>query len=185
MSFHPMYWIIFHVRVTDSSGHHFVPVWDQSFFSFRQKCPKCKTHVWNAEITKVIVRCLLLDWNHWMSVHATIFYFYLWLLKILWPEISSHISRHLEFIIEQGHRVNWVSGSLDSQVTRSLGHNMWPSSISGIHTFSTLKLLIGHQEEHTAWETLSDEVLVWLSVCREVQIVCIWSSDATADPKTP
>ena len=23
-----------------------------------------------------------------------------------------HISRHLEFIIEQGHRVNWVSGSL-------------------------------------------------------------------------
>jgi len=32
--------------------------------------------------------------------------------------------RHLEFIIEQGHRVNWVS--------RSLGHKMWPSSISGI-----------------------------------------------------
>jgi len=30
-----------------------------------------------------------------------------------------HISRHLEFIIEQGHRVNWVSGSLDSRVTGS------------------------------------------------------------------
>jgi len=28
-------------------------------------------------------------------------------------------SRHLEFIIEQGHRVNWVSGSLDSRVTGS------------------------------------------------------------------
>jgi len=25
----------------------------------------------------------------------------------------------LEFIIEQGHRVNWVSGSLDSRVTGS------------------------------------------------------------------
>jgi len=32
--------------------------------------------------------------------------------------------------MEQGHRVNWVSGSLDSRVTGSLGHKMWPSSIS-------------------------------------------------------
>ena len=55
-----------------------------------------------------------------MSVHAKNVYFYLWLLKILCPEnTSSHISRHLEFIIEQGHRVNWVSGSLDSRVTGS------------------------------------------------------------------
>ena len=30
----------------------------------------------------------------------------------------------LEFIIEQGHWVNWVSGSLDSLVTGSLGHKM-------------------------------------------------------------
>jgi len=34
-----------------------------------------------------------------------------------------HISRHLEFTIEQGHRVNWVSGSLDSRVTGSPGHS--------------------------------------------------------------
>ena len=57
------------------------------------------------------------------------FYFYLWLLEILClrkllRDVNDgsvwylHISRHLEFIIEQGHRVNWVSGSLDS---RSLG----------------------------------------------------------------
>ena len=42
-----------------------------------------------------------------------------------------NISRHLEFITEQGHRVNWVSGSLDSRVTGSLGHKMRPSSMSG------------------------------------------------------
>ena len=36
----------------------------------------------------------------------------------------------MEFIIEQGHRVNWVSGSLDSRVTGSLGHKMRPSSVS-------------------------------------------------------
>jgi len=67
-------------------------------FPVFEKCPKCKKYSWNAEMTKVIVRCLLLDWNHWVSVHAMNFYFYLWLLKILWPEnTSSHISRYLEF----------------------------------------------------------------------------------------
>ena len=48
-------------------------------------------------MTKVIVRCLLLDWNHLMSVRAMNFYFYLWLLQTFWPEnTSSHIglSRH-------------------------------------------------------------------------------------------
>jgi len=86
------------------------------------------------------VRYLLLDWNHWMSVHPMNFYFYLWLLKILWPEnTSSHIRRHLEFIIEQGHRVNWVSGSLDSRVTGSLGHEMWPSSVSGSFHLATTR----------------------------------------------
>ena len=67
-----------------------------------------------------------------VSPYAMNFNFYLWLLKILWPEntgTSSHISRHLEFIIEQGHRSTGSAGSLDSQVTGSLGHKMWPSSI--------------------------------------------------------
>ena len=62
-----------------SPGHHSDPVWDPSFSGFRKKCTKCRTYIWNAEMTKVVVRCLLLDWNHWMSVHAMNFYFYLWL----------------------------------------------------------------------------------------------------------
>ena len=123
-------WVIFHVRVTGSS---FWPDVRPEFFRFSKNAQNAKKYIWNAETTKVIVRCLLLDWDHWMSVHAMNFHFYLWLLKILWPEnTSSHISRHLEFVIEQGHRVNWVSGSLDSRVTGSLGHKMWPSSISGV-----------------------------------------------------
>ena len=72
-----------------SPDHHSDPAWDPSFSGFRKKCPKCKTYIWNAEMTKVIVRCLLLDWNHWMSVHAMNFYFCLWLLKIPWPEKTS------------------------------------------------------------------------------------------------
>jgi len=69
-------------------------------FPVFEKCPTCKTYISNAEMTKVIVRCLLLDWNHWMSVHAMNFYFYIWSLKILRPNTSSHISRHLELTIE-------------------------------------------------------------------------------------
>ena len=33
--------------------------------------------------------------------------------------------------------------------------------------------------------SLSDEVLMWLSVCSEAQIVCIWSSWRHCHPKTP
>ena len=43
-------------------------------------------------------------------------------------------------------------------------------------SFSALTLLVGRQEEHPAGKKLTDEVLVWLSVWSEVQIVCIWSS---------
>jgi len=58
-------WVIFHVRVT---GSLFWPGVRPEFSRFSKKCPKCKTYIWNAEMTKVIVKCLLMDWNHWMSV---------------------------------------------------------------------------------------------------------------------
>jgi len=45
-----------------------------------------------------------------------------------------------------------------------------------LNAFSALTSLLGHEEEHPACKKLSDEVLVWLSVWSEVQIVCIWSS---------
>jgi len=37
--------------------------------------------------------------------------------------------------------------------------------------FSALTLLVGWQEEHPACKRLSDEVLVWLSVVGEVQMI--------------
>jgi len=43
-------------------------------------------------------------------------------------------------------------------------------------SFSALTLLAGHQEEHSVCKKMSDELSVWLSVCSEVWIVCIWSS---------
>ena len=103
-----------------SPGHRIIILTrcETRVFPVFEKCPKCETYIWNAKMSKVIVKCLLLDWNHWMSV--------LWLLKIVWPgNTSSHISlrRHLEFIIEQGHRVNgvpgrWILGSLGRWITK-------------------------------------------------------------------
>ena len=86
-------WVIFHVRVTGSS---FWPGLRPELFRFSKKCPKCKTHIWNAEMTKVMFMCLLLDLNHWMSVHAMNFYCYLWLglLKnyLAWEYFFTHMS---------------------------------------------------------------------------------------------
>jgi len=45
-----------------------------------------------------------------------------------------------------------------------------------IYAFSALRLLVGRQEEHSASKSFSDEVLVWLSVWSEEQMMCMWSS---------
>ena len=105
-------------RVTGSS---FWPGVRPEFFRFSKKCLKCKTYIWNAEMTKVIVRCLLLDWNHWMPVHATNFYFYLWLLKIRRQNFFTHKSTfgvHYRTgspgqlgLRVAGFRGHWVAGS--------------------------------------------------------------------------
>ena len=44
------------------------------------------------------------------------------------------------------------------------------------YVFSALTLFVGCQEEHPACKKLSDELMAWLSICSEVQMVCIWSS---------
>ena len=39
--------------------------------------------------------------------------------------------------------------------------------------FSALTVMVGRQEEHPACKKLSDEVLAWLPVSSEVQMICI------------
>jgi len=50
--------------------------------------------------------------------------------------------------------------------------------------FSALTLLVRRQEQHLACKKLSGEVLAWLSVCSEVQMMCICPADATATPSS-
>jgi len=45
-----------------------------------------------------------------------------------------------------------------------------------LHCFA-LMLLVGRQEWHPSWkENLSGEILAWLCVWSEVEMICIWSS---------
>ena len=102
-------------RVTGSS---FDPVWDSSFFGFRKNAQNAKRTFemlkWHKSLSGVccwteITGCQSMQWTFPFTYDYQNF----------WPEnTSSHISPHLEFIIQQGHWVNWVSRSLDS---RSLG----------------------------------------------------------------
>jgi len=39
-----------------------------------------------------------------------------------------------------------------------------------------LTLLVGHHKEYLACKKLSDDMLAWISVWSEVQVICIWSS---------
>ena len=77
----------------------------------------------------------------------------------------------------------WHRGFLRSIPVRY--STLWQYAVSSLHAFGALTLLVGRQEEHPACKQLRDEVLVWLSVWSEVQIVCIWSSWCHCNPQTP
>jgi len=44
--------------------------------------------------------------------------------------------------------------------------------------------LVGHQKEHPTCKKLSDEVLSWLSIWSEMQMICIWSSWCLCHPSS-
>jgi len=47
--------------------------------------------------------------------------------------------------------------------------------IYSVIALRALTLLVGRQDELPACKKLSDEVLAWLSVRREMQMFCIWA----------
>jgi len=47
--------------------------------------------------------------------------------------------------------------------------------VGAVFAFGALILSVGWQEGHLACKKLSDEVLAWLSVWSEVQMISIWS----------
>jgi len=49
-------------------------------------------------------------------------------------------------------------------------------NVTGFRRPVSLTVLVGRQEEHPACKKLSDEVLAWLSVWSEVQMICMQSS---------
>jgi len=65
----------------------------------------------------------------------------------------------------------WMLRFLCDRFSMSVFSIMWVVSV-----FSALMLLIGWQEGHLACKNLSGEVLTWLSVWSEVQMICVWSN---------
>ena len=58
-----------------------------------------------------------------------------------------------------------------SREPRSIAASIYSSSSLSHSAFIALTLLVGHQQEHPAYKNLSDEVLAWLSVWSEVQMI--------------
>jgi len=113
-----------------------------------------------------------------------------------WAHMSLHPKQHLKwfshFCTAHSHVQHIQSDNATCSICSNRPHLcircMWcgitrlttPSTLyltqnKTIYTFSALMLLAGRQEGHPAYKKLSDGVLVWLSVCGEVQI-CIWPS---------
>jgi len=78
------------------------------------------------------------------------------------------------------HRINNVQIALNflthKRVGRLLTDAVCHSAAFLIIALSALTLPVGRQEEHPACKKLIDEVLAWVSVWSEVQMICIWSS---------
>jgi len=77
-----------------------------------------------------------------------------------------------------GRRLRYTVFTLNIQCFYTVGapqirfHDFWRY----IKSYVCICMLVGRQKEHPACKKLGDEVLLWLSVWSEVQIVCIWSS---------
>jgi len=107
------------------------------------------------------------------NMHSSAHYYWAacitWMCEIdcvtgLWLAELHHMTVFLIDSLTQ-HLLTW-----SSQGSIWFARNLWSS------VFSALTLLVGHQEEYPACKNTSDVVLVWLSVWRDVQMICIWSS---------
>jgi len=85
-------------------------------------------------------------------------------------------SLQMSWVKVQGHRRKmFIKWSLRPQVM-AFQFQLLISEKFYWYAFSALIMLVGRHEANPACKRWSDEVLVWLSVCSEVQMTCIWST---------
>jgi len=104
-------------------------------------------------------------------------------------QLVSRLARHILVGVSQTLR-RWTEGATYiRQGDHHVGH--WPTFLvgtvfSGTETaFSALTLLAENQEEHMARKKLSGEVLAWLPVWSEMQMISmVHTADATATPSS-
>ena len=106
-----------------SPGHHFDPVWDPSFSGFRKNAQKAKRTFemlkWQKHCHVSVVGLKSLDvslCNKLLLLPMIIKNSLAWEYFFV-TSMTSLLDIYVH--IEQGHRVNWISGSLDFRVTGS------------------------------------------------------------------
>ena len=138
---HWVTWSVGHLGHRSRPGHRitgssFWPGVRPEFFRFSKKAQykDIKIYIF-VKIRPTVIE--ILTFNRWSSKfyfpeackHRTAIKTGNWQTSCPLQSFVCNICRRLEFIIEQGHRVNWISWSLDTRITGS-GHKMWPSSMS-------------------------------------------------------
>ena len=72
-------------------------------------------------------------------------------------------------------RIHYRTGSPDRWIPGTLGHEMWPSSMSGVMPSVLWRCWLGSRKGIRPVKKQSGGALAWLSVWNEVQ-TCIWPS---------
>jgi len=75
-----------------------------------------------------------------------------------------------------------LESTSDPDFYLKLGSCGYLAKLGSSCVFNALTLLAGHQEGHPVCEKMSDEVLAWLSVRNEMQMICIWSRCSHCHP---
>ena len=89
----------------------------------------------------------------------------------LWWYVEHVCTSHMPFL---SPNQQWKNNSKHWLQPVEITHCFHPFT-NQTNSFSALTLLVGRQEGHQACK-LSDEVLAWLAVWSEVQMICIWFS---------
>ena len=84
-----------------------------------------------------------------------------WQISCPLQTLVCNISRHLEFIIEQGHRVSWVSGSLDSRVTGSKNVTQFHVCCAAVLQSSSARDGLAPKSKEPCIRPAQEETILW------------------------
>jgi len=120
--------------------------------------------------------------RRWNAVRKQAVIDYCWRLIEPWTAGSVRMTASWPFVPSTCHHFHYAPLSCVLSVNL-FTYNFMNSHVIILPSFA-LSLLAGRQEENPSCKKLSDEVLAWLSVWSEAQMICIWYSWCHCQPIT-